>query len=199
MDAETEALLTRGKCLPIQLVLAQDAHPSRRLRMSLRSEPALARPPRRRAGRICFSAPTTNLRVPQVRLYSALFRSLRKTMPHILSVSYDEVLLNSRQLVLESEGYRVTSAWGFQAALQACQVGKFDLFVLGHSIPTADKEALIKEFRAHCSALVIALARINEPKVRGADYQSETDPKMLVALIDRILSGKERRADKGLR
>ena len=120
-------------------------------------------------------------------------------MPHILSVSYDEALLNSRQLILESQGYRVTSALGFQLALHACKSAKYDLFVLGHSIPATDKEALIQEFRANCPAPVIALTRINEPKVRGADYQSETDPKLLVALIERILSGKERRADKGSR
>jgi DNA-binding response OmpR family regulator len=118
-------------------------------------------------------------------------------MPHILSVSYDEALLKTRQLILESQGYRVTSAWGFQLALHACNSGKYELFVLGHSIPTTDKEALIQEFRANCSAPVIALTRINEPRVKGADYQSEPDPKLLVALIERILSGKERRADKG--
>jgi DNA-binding response OmpR family regulator len=120
-------------------------------------------------------------------------------MPHILSVSYDEALLNSRQMVLESRGYRVTSAWGFQLAFHACKSGKYDLFILGHSIPATDKEALIQEFRAHCPAPVIALTRINEPRVRGADYQSEPDPKILVALMERILSGKERRADKGSR
>jgi DNA-binding response OmpR family regulator len=109
-------------------------------------------------------------------------------MPHILSVSYDKALLNSRQLVLESEGYQVTSALGFQAALQACNVGKFDLFVLGHSIPTVDKEALIQDFRAHCSAPVIALAHIYESKVQGADYQTEPEPKLLLELIQTVLS-----------
>ena len=112
-------------------------------------------------------------------------------MFHILSVSYDEALLNSRQLILQDRGYRVTSAWGFQSALHACKVGRYDLFVLGHSIPATDKEALIQEFRAHCSAPVIALARINEPKVKGADYQSDTEPKLLVELIQRILKGRE--------
>jgi CheY-like chemotaxis protein len=109
-------------------------------------------------------------------------------MPHILSVSYDEALLNSRHLVLESHGYRVTSAWGFQAAVHACQHGsQFDLFILGHSIPNGDKEQLVSVFRAHCSGPVIALHRANESKVKNADYQSDTDPRTLLELVARVL------------
>ena len=109
-------------------------------------------------------------------------------MPHILSVSYDEALLNSRQLVLESHGYRVTSAWGFQSAVHACRHGsRFDLFILGHSIPNADKKELVGVFRAHCAAPVIALQRANESKVEGADYQSDTDPRALMELVHRVL------------
>jgi DNA-binding response OmpR family regulator len=108
-------------------------------------------------------------------------------MIHILSVSYDEALLNSRQLILESHGYRVTSAWGFQSAVHACQHGNFDLFILGHSIPGTDKAELVKIFRSRCSAPVIALQRGNEPKVEGADFHSDTEPKVLLDLVTQIL------------
>jgi DNA-binding response OmpR family regulator len=110
--------------------------------------------------------------------------------PHILSVSYDEALQRTRELILASNGYRVTSAWGLDAALRACTAGKFDLFILGHSIPPADKRRLIKTFRRHCDAPVIALQRGNEPDVAGADYRSDTDPTALVALVGRILHSR---------
>jgi DNA-binding response OmpR family regulator len=114
-------------------------------------------------------------------------------MSHILCVSYDEALLNTRRLILESQGYRVTAAWGFQSALHACKSGGrgvFDLFVLGHSIPSHDKQTMIHEFRAHCSAPVIALKRVDEPKIEGADYYADPDPAPLVDLIATILRSK---------
>jgi DNA-binding response OmpR family regulator len=108
---------------------------------------------------------------------------------HILSVSYDEALLETRQLILQRHGYQVTSALGFQHALQACKDSSqsFRLFILGHSIPPSDKKALIKQFREHCNAPVIALTRVTEPRTAGADYYIEPDPTPLLALVASIL------------
>ena len=39
-------------------------------------------------------------------------------MPHVLSVSYDAILLSTRQMLLESRGYTVTSAEGYVDALR---------------------------------------------------------------------------------
>src|SRR6185312_11003744 len=41
----------------------------------------------------------------------------------ILSVSYDVSLLNTRQMLLQQQGYTVTSWLGFTAALAACKSG----------------------------------------------------------------------------
>lgn len=58
----------------------------------------------------------------------------RQRKARILSVSYDEVLLATRHLLLEHEGYSVVSVMGLPAALDKCKEGGFDMFVLGHSI-----------------------------------------------------------------
>ncbi|HLY91983.1 MAG TPA: hypothetical protein VKQ89_01880, partial [Candidatus Angelobacter sp.] len=69
---------------------------------------------------------------------------------NILSVSYDASLLATRRMLLEQRGLNVTSALGFTQAIAHCNTPDFDLFVLGHSIPVADKEELIRTFRRTC-------------------------------------------------
>jgi hypothetical protein len=49
----------------------------------------------------------------------------------LLSVSYDVSFLTTRRMLLEQRGYEVTSALGFNAALECCRVGEFDLFISG--------------------------------------------------------------------
>lgn len=111
-------------------------------------------------------------------------------MTRALSVSYDQALLSSRQLLLESLGCQVVSASDFSHALQHCNNGsRFDLFVLGHSIPNPEKEALVTAFRSHCSAPVIALKRLGEEPTASADFEIEPDPGQLLQVISRVISG----------
>jgi hypothetical protein len=107
-------------------------------------------------------------------------------MTRILSVSYDEVLLHTRRLLLESAGYSVTSAFGLKESLYHCR-GGFDLFILGHSISESDKQLLIKEFHASCPSPIISLRRLTEPDIAGANYHIEPDPESVLNLVAEIL------------
>jgi DNA-binding NtrC family response regulator len=108
-------------------------------------------------------------------------------MARILSVSYDESLLKTRELILEERRHQVVSALGFDEALKQCHSnGNFDLLVLGHSIPHAHKELLIAEFRSHCSAPVVALKRYGEQPVRGADFHIEPKPEHLLQVVAQL-------------
>jgi CheY-like chemotaxis protein len=61
----------------------------------------------------------------------------------MLSISYDQTLLVTRQLILEQQGYEVVSAFGFAEAMQICSTRHdFDLVLMGHSMPQKDKMAL---------------------------------------------------------
>jgi len=86
----------------------------------------------------------------------------------ILSISYDPMLLKTRQHLLELQGYEVVSAEGFTEATERCQAETFDLVVMGHSIPHKDKEALFDLIQRRCPAPVIALLRAGEEPLRGA-------------------------------
>lgn len=112
---------------------------------------------------------------------------LRLSKPRILSVSYDHSLLVTREEVLTRQGYDVVSAWGFQEVLQRCKEGGFDLFILGHSIPSQDKLAMIAAFRKNCSAPILSLRKAGEPLVDGADHHLDPEPLNLLSKVSEIL------------
>jgi len=108
-------------------------------------------------------------------------------MPRILSISYDQALLHTRAIMLSREGFEVESAVGFTAAIQACEKGRFDLVIMGHSIPSEDKSAIVKQLRAVCSTPVLALRRPNDPPVRTAEYNLDSsDPQRFLSYIKEI-------------
>jgi DNA-binding NtrC family response regulator len=110
----------------------------------------------------------------------------------ILSVAYDQQLLTTRRWLLERAGYEVTSALGLAEAVVWCQKETSDLFIIGHSIPSADTDILIKTFRRTCPAPVLSLRRQGDPLVAGADYHGFSDsPAALLEAVETILAKGE--------
>jgi DNA-binding NtrC family response regulator len=113
----------------------------------------------------------------------------------ILSVSYDVSLLETRKMLLEQKGYSVVNSHGFSQALASCRAGgRFDLFILGHSIPHDDKLALIESFRTHCPGPILSLERHGEDFVPCDYHASPDDPGKFLETIENILNGREHRA-----
>ncbi|HET9281401.1 MAG TPA: hypothetical protein VFR24_05515 [Candidatus Angelobacter sp.] len=107
----------------------------------------------------------------------------------ILSVAYDESLLATRQMLLETHGYNVISALGFTQAVSHCKTGGFDLFILGHSISLADKRELIKTFRTHCRAPILSLGRVDEELVESDFHVFADKPEKLIQSVAKIFDG----------
>src|SRR5579859_2269660 len=112
----------------------------------------------------------------------------------ILSVSYDESLLSTRQMLLQQAGYEVTSALGFPEALAWCKKGEFEHVLMGHSIPREDKQVLVRVTRMVSQAPVLSIRRPTSVPLAAADYsvKSEDGPEALVAAVDKAL-GQDRR------
>ena len=96
-------------------------------------------------------------------------------MARILSISYDKALLQTRELMLSREGFEVESAVGFSAALHACENGRFDLVIVGHSIPTADQTFIINQLKALSDASILALRRPHDGPLEIAEYNLDPD------------------------
>jgi DNA-binding response OmpR family regulator len=113
---------------------------------------------------------------------------------HILSVSYDWSLLVTRDLVLRKAGYTVTSALGFVDAICLCRESKYDLAIIGHSIPLPDQQALLEEVRNSCSAPVLSLFRSSDGALKGADYDLDAmeGPDALVSAVNKVMARRMR-------
>lgn len=109
---------------------------------------------------------------------------------HILSVCYDPMLLSTRQLVLEHEGYRVTSALGLEDGIAKCNGCGFDLFILGHSIPVKEKERLVSRFRLHGDAPVLSLLRAGESEIAADFYIYPDRPEEFLRMVALIFQPK---------
>ena len=92
----------------------------------------------------------------------------------ILSLSDNQSLLSTRQYILESAAYAVTSTLGYKQAEAACGQGNYDLAIIGHSFSFQQQEALITLVRAHGDTLILVL-RTAAPgqSPRGADGMFE--------------------------
>lgn len=109
----------------------------------------------------------------------------------ILSVSYDAALLQTRQTLLELQGYSVVSAEGFTDALKLCGESSYDLVIVGHSIPHNDKKALLQAVRKGCEAPVLALLRANESPLEGAYSSDPMDTKGFLESVRALTSRKD--------
>ncbi len=113
-------------------------------------------------------------------------------MPRILSVSYDDRLLQTRHMLLQGAGYEVNSCLGLGECLMHCGRGNFDILVIGHSIPYDHKQLIAAAFRRTCEAPIISLRRnAGEEVVYGADFHIEADPENLLNVLATITSDKE--------
>ena len=117
-------------------------------------------------------------------------------MAKILSISYNQALLMTRQLLLEQMGHTVYSAEGFSQAYKLCdsQGGQFDLIVLGHSIPHDDKAAIIQHCAKTTTCPVMALLRPGEvPPPKVAKTVDPSDPQAFMAAIEEIVSSNTKK------
>lgn len=112
-------------------------------------------------------------------------------MSRILSISYDQALLLTRELMLSREGFEVKSAVGFSAAVHACENEKFDLVIMGHSIPSADQAFIIEKLKVLSKAPVLALRRPHDGPLESADYNLDPDdPARFLSYVKEITNHK---------
>jgi CheY-like chemotaxis protein len=73
----------------------------------------------------------------------------------VLAIGFDLSLMTIRDLVLQSAGYAVVEASSLEEAVDHFQSGDFDLVLLCHSVPAADRERLASLIRASGSRIPI--------------------------------------------
>lgn len=110
----------------------------------------------------------------------------------ILSISYDMSLATTRQMLLSSAGFQVSSAFTVSQAIDLCATEEFALVVIGHSIPRDQRQWLLRELRSRCATPVLAFRRPGEAPLIEADYifDSSESPAVLLEMVIGILKPK---------
>ena len=108
----------------------------------------------------------------------------------ILSISYDAVLLRTREMILARAGYAVSSVSNLGDALQQCATDHFDAVIVGHTLQTKDKRAIVAALKDNCSAPVLVLLRAGEARIPGADscVVAADGPAVMLDALRQLLS-----------
>jgi DNA-binding response OmpR family regulator len=111
----------------------------------------------------------------------------------ILSVSYDQSLLATRHKILQYAGFEVVSAYGFMDGIQHSQSQKFDLAIIGHSIPTKDSAEIVKTIKQHCRCPILSIRREGYAKISESDYSVDAidGPQALISAVESALRSAE--------
>jgi DNA-binding response OmpR family regulator len=73
-------------------------------------------------------------------------------MAVVLCVSSDDLLAQTRRLILERAGHRVITAFGTRDVEQACASGQFDVAVIGQGVPRDERIRVRALLRSECPA-----------------------------------------------
>jgi CheY-like chemotaxis protein len=107
--------------------------------------------------------------------------------PHILCVSWDRSLAETRELLLKQSGYEVTTALGERESFEKCST-KADLLLLGHSVPRNEKQKILEHFHKFNSSPALSLLSPGQSKLPDVEYAVEyMDPPELLSAIQRII------------
>ena len=116
---------------------------------------------------------------------------MTKRAPTILSISYDESLLRTREWILKAAGFQVTSALGFTEAGEHCG-NEFDLVIMGHSLPSRDTAALVAQIRSHNHTRILSLCRPGESPMPGVDHSVDSSSvEALIEAVHKVLHSRD--------
>ena len=111
-------------------------------------------------------------------------------MARILSISPSEVLLTTRQLILERAGYQVLSLAEIPAGYGFSKNDKFDVAIIGHNFRADEKRKIAKIINQQFPGVAILELCFHSPEIPGADFIFNDSPDELLSAIREILAGR---------
>jgi CheY-like chemotaxis protein len=110
----------------------------------------------------------------------------------VLQIAYYPSLLETRQALLEREGYTVTSALGNEQGVSLAGMGSFDVIVVGFSTSHPDRTAIVRWLKQHVPDVpVVALLANSSEGFPEADLATfSEDPREWLAAVRGACSRK---------
>ncbi len=118
----------------------------------------------------------------------------------IVSVSSDPILLQTRNAVLRSAGYDVSDATGADDTKKLLDGSRFDVLVIGHTMPESVRRTLSEMGQRHATPVVLLCLGRGQSSDIAADVRvdSSEGPAALLKAVAGLL-GPRRRAASGSR
>jgi DNA-binding NtrC family response regulator len=116
-------------------------------------------------------------------------------MANILLVGYIAELLQERERTLRAAGYAVIMASTFASASAAIQRHKFDLAILGFSVPEADRSLLaraLKDNEPNTKILMTYYASVKNTELADALMQDTASAEDILRAVNHLLSVRDR-------
>jgi len=106
----------------------------------------------------------------------------------ILQIAYYSSLLETRRLMLEGDGYAVTSALGNDQGMALASAGRFDAIVVGCSASLPIRTSMVRWLKQHVpdTPVVALLARDSEPFPDADVATSAGNPLTWLAAVRKI-------------
>ena len=104
----------------------------------------------------------------------------------ILSIEYNAPVLETRNAILRSAGYEITSASTFYQALERLQENRFDLVLVGRSIPGVQLRGFLELIQLKApTARSMVLRDSSQDRDFRADYLHDPDqgPEALLSAV----------------
>jgi CheY-like chemotaxis protein len=112
----------------------------------------------------------------------------------VLSVSFDPMILETRNLLLRSVGYIVVPAVSIRETIHLFRDGDFDLVILCHTLSLTDRERLTSFIRASGSRIPIVCVSETAAgeRIASADATLDKDPAAFLGTLEDLLSKRSK-------
>ena len=118
-------------------------------------------------------------------------------MALVLCTGIDRQLMQTRAMLLERAGHKVIAVMGERELIEACARNKFDVAVVGHSVPPFEKPRVLRLIRQHCpdTKVLELFVQSQGSKLPDADDWLEGPMPHPNDLIDRVAMLAAKAAD----
>ncbi len=106
----------------------------------------------------------------------------------VLQIGYYPTLLQTRQLMLEQNGYQVTSVLGNEQGMAVAPSQRFDVIVIGFSDTHAMRSGMVRWLKQHLpeTPVVALLANTSETFTDADCATLSEDPAVWLATVRRV-------------
>ena len=114
-------------------------------------------------------------------------------MANILCIGIDDAAMQTKQAALEHAEHTVSLAKDVRQVIAACSGIRFDVILIGHSLPAKEKFRVHELLQDHCNGAKILEQHVAGPELAVADahVSASESGEDLVAVVESLISERK--------